>query len=69
MEGSTTNRARLEQAGLVKPTYQFTPEQANTLEQLSREEVDALIAIGSHLGPTFLRDTGGGDDDTVGVLF
>ena len=66
---NVTNRERLVEAGIIKPTYVFTPEQLQTIEQLTPEEVDALVGIGNHLGEDFLWATGGGDDDAVGVLF
>jgi hypothetical protein len=64
-----TNRERLVEAGIIKTAYVFTPDQLQIIEQLTPEEVDTLIGIANRLGEDFLWNTGGGDEDTVGVLF
>jgi hypothetical protein len=69
MSGSSNNRTRLEQAGIVKQGHVFSPEDSATLEQLSPQEVDTLIQVGQKLGQDFLHRKGGGNEDTVGILF
>jgi hypothetical protein len=69
MSGSTDNRTRLEQAGIIKPGHSFSAEDAATLEQLSPQEVDTLIQVGQKLGQDFLHRKGGGYEDSVGILF
>jgi hypothetical protein len=64
---SGNNRSRLEAAGLIRQGYTFTPEDDETLESLTTDEVDALIAIGQKLGTDFLNRNSGGD--THGILF
>jgi hypothetical protein len=48
-----TNRERLEQAGLIDPNADLSPEQDNAIDSLTSEEVDALISTKSKLGPVF----------------
>jgi hypothetical protein len=69
MSGSTDNKTRLEQAGIIKQGHVFSPQDTATLENLSPQEVDSLIQIGQKLGPDFLHRKGGGAEDSVGILF
>jgi hypothetical protein len=48
-----TNRWKLEQAGLIDPDADLSPEQANAIDSLTNEEVDALISARAKLGPVF----------------
>lgn len=48
-----TNIERLQQAGLVEVDHQLTPDEINSVNQLSSAEVDALISIRAKLGDDF----------------
>lgn len=48
-----TNRQRLENAGIVESTATWTPEQTDAVEDLTEEEIDALISVKTKLGNLF----------------
>jgi hypothetical protein len=69
MSASSNNRARLEQAGIIKKGHVFSPEDTATLDRLTPQEVETLIQVGQKLGQDFLDRKGGRYEDTVGILF
>jgi hypothetical protein len=57
---------RLKEAEIIREDYEFSPADAQIIESLTSNEVDALIAIGNKLGREFLEEHGG---TTAGILF
>jgi hypothetical protein len=52
-----TNIERLQQAGLIEVNHALTPDEVNSVNQLSSAEVDALISVRSKLGDDFFNRT------------
>jgi uncharacterized protein YjgD (DUF1641 family) len=62
-----SNRATLENAGLIPKKYDFSKADSAIIESLTREEVNALINIANKLTLDLLKRTS--KDTPVGILF
>jgi hypothetical protein len=64
-----TNIERLQQAGLIDVNHALTPDEINSVNQLSSAEVDALISVRSKLGDDFFsRKVQVGDSHRMGTM-
>jgi hypothetical protein len=64
-----TNIERLQQAGLIEVQHPLTPEEINSVNELSSAEVDALISVRSKLGDDFFtRKVQVGDTHRMGTM-
>jgi len=64
-----TNVEQLEQAGLIQTHNPLTPEEVETVNNLSSAEVSALIAVKAKLGDSFFqRKVKDGDGHRYGTL-
>jgi hypothetical protein len=64
-----TNIERLQQAGLIEVNHPLTPDEVNSVNQLSSAEVDALISIKAKLGDDFFtRKVPVGDGHRMGTM-
>lgn len=64
-----TNLERLQQAGLIEVNHPLTPDEVNSVNQLSSAEIDALISIRAKLGDDFFtRKVPMGDSHRMGTL-
>jgi hypothetical protein len=64
-----TNIERLQQAGLIEVHHPLTPEEVNSVNQLSSAEIDALISVRSKLGDDFFnRKVQVGDAHRMGTM-
>jgi hypothetical protein len=63
------NWQRLEQAGLIKAGHQFSTEDRQLLESLSKAEVEALISVKTKLGEDFFNRNTCLAYPSVGIVF
>lgn len=64
-----TNVERLQQAGLIETEHPLTPDEVNSVNQLSSAEVDALISVRAKLGDDFFkRKVQVGDTHRMGTM-
>jgi hypothetical protein len=64
-----TNLERLQQAGLIEVQHPLTPEEVNSVNQLSSAEIDALISVRAKLGDDFFtRKVPMGDSHRMGTM-
>ncbi|HTV82245.1 MAG TPA: aroma-sacti cluster domain-containing protein [Acidobacteriaceae bacterium] len=49
------NLQRLQSAGLIEVKHSLTPDEINSINQLSSAEVDALISVRAKLGDNFFN--------------
>jgi hypothetical protein len=64
-----TNLERLQQAGLVEANHALTPDETNSVNQLSSAEVDALISVRTKLGDSFFNHkVPSGDSHRMGTV-
>lgn len=50
-----SNFERLQAAGLIEVNHQLTPDEMNSINQLTSAEVDALISVRAKLGDDFFN--------------
>ena len=55
-EPSQTNRGRLIEAGVINADYVFSPQDAESIETLSNQEVNVLIEVFEDLGAEFFEN-------------
>jgi hypothetical protein len=68
-EFALTNVEQLEHAGLIQTHNPLTPEEAETVNNLSSAEVEALISVKAKLGDKFFqRKVQDGDCHRMGTL-
>jgi hypothetical protein len=66
---SMTNVEQLEQAGLIQTHNPLTPDEVETVNNLSSAEVSALISVKAKLGDSFFqRKVQDGDGHRLGTL-
>ncbi len=64
-----TNVERLQAAKLIEVNHTLTPDEINSIDQLSTAEVDAMISVRSKLGDDFFnRKVQVGDSHRMGTL-
>jgi hypothetical protein len=64
-----SNFERLQQAGLIDVQNPLTPDEINSVNQLSSTEVDALISVRAKLGDDFFsRKVPDGDSHRMGTM-
>lgn len=64
-----SNFERLQSAGLVEVQHTLTPDEINSINQLSAAEVDALISVRAKLGGDFFsRKVKVGDSHRMGTM-
>ncbi len=64
-----TNVERLQQAGLIETEHPLTPEEIESVNNLSSAEIDALISVRAKLGDDFFkRKVPMGDSHRMGTL-
>lgn len=64
-----TNLERLQQAGLIETNHPLTPDEVNSVNQLSSAEIDALISVRAKLGDDFFtRKVPMGDSHRMGTM-
>jgi hypothetical protein len=64
-----TNVEKLQEAGLIHLSHPLTDTEAESVNQLSPAEVDALISVKSKLGDDFFnRKVDTGDGHRLGTL-
>lgn len=64
-----TNVERLQQAGLIETEHPLTPDEVNSVNQLSSAEIDALISVRAKLGDDFFkRKVPMGDSHRMGTM-
>lgn len=64
-----TNLERLQQAKMIEVSHTLTPEEINSINQLSSTEVDAMISVRAKLGDNFFnRKVPVGDSHRMGTL-
>lgn len=64
-----TNLERLQQAKLIEVNHTLTPDEVNSINQLSSSEVDAMISVRSKLGDNFFNHkVQVGDSHRMGTL-
>jgi hypothetical protein len=63
------NLQRLQSAGLIEAQHPLTPDEVNSINQLSSAEVDALISVRAKLGDDFFkRKVPMGDSHRMGTV-
>ena len=64
-----TNVEKLQQAGLVQTHHPLTPDEIQSVNQLSPAEIDALISVRAKLGDAFFeRKVQDGDSHRMGTV-
>ncbi len=64
-----SNFERLQSAGLIETEHSLTPEEVNSINQLTTAEVDALISVRAKLGDDFFnRKVKVGDSHRMGTF-
>ena len=64
-----TNLERLQQANLIEVNHTLTPDEINSINQLSAAEVDAIISVRTKLGDSFFnRKVQVGDSHRMGTM-
>ena len=64
-----SNFERLQSAGLIEVNHSLTPEEINSINQLSSAEVDALVSVRAKLGDDFFnRKVQVGDSHRMGTV-
>lgn len=65
-----TNVEQLQNAGLIVTRHPLTPQEIESVNQLTQPEVDALISVRTKLGDNFFaRKVQDGDSHHMGTLF
>lgn len=64
-----SNFERLQAAGLIEVNHTLTPDEVNSINQLTPAEVDALISVRAKLGDDFFnRKVQVGDTHRMGTM-
>ncbi|HTV15664.1 MAG TPA: hypothetical protein VME68_13175 [Acidobacteriaceae bacterium] len=64
-----SNFDRLQAAGLIEVHHALTPDEINSINQLTPAEVDAIISVRTKLGDDFFnRKVPAGDTHRMGTL-
>lgn len=64
-----SNLERLQAAGLIEVNHTLTPDEVNSINQLTPAEVDALISVRAKLGDDFFnRKVQVGDTHRMGTM-